>query len=289
VLDRASRLVPLGAIGELYVGGDGLARGYVNRPDLTADRFVPDSFGAPGERLYRTGDLVRLLSDGRIDYIGRLDHQVKIRGFRIEPGEIEAALQAHAAVDQAVVVVRDDPPVGKRLIGYVLPAGGQAVTAAELRAFLRSGLPDYMVPAALVLLDRLPLNANGKLERAALPAPEAVAEPAAATPPRTSTEQRIAAVWCDLLNRPALGVDQDFFELGGHSLLATQVVSRLRADFDVDLPLICLFEAPTIAALAAFIDAALADAAAPAPLPALKRQVRQGRRAVATPSLIRSE
>ncbi|KOV93024.1 non-ribosomal peptide synthetase [Streptomyces sp. NRRL B-3648] len=254
LLDRHLRPVPAGVPGELYLGGAGLARGYLHEPARTAARFVPDPFSAvPGARMYRTGDLARHRPDGSLDFIGRVDNQVKLRGFRIEPGEVEAALADHPAVSAAVAVVREDRPGDKRLVGYAARAahaGGAPADPAELRSFVRDRLPAYMVPSAVVVLDELPLTANGKVDRAALPAPRHDVPAAPAEPPRTPMEVRIAAVCAELLDRDGIGVHDDFFALGGHSLLATQLVTRLRTEFAVDVSLRGFFEAPTVAGLA---------------------------------------
>jgi amino acid adenylation domain-containing protein len=248
VLDPARRPVPVGVPGELYVGGAGVARGYLNRPELTAERFVDDPF-APG-RLYRTGDQVRWMADGTLEYLGRLDEQVKIRGFRIELGEIEARLAEYAGVREAVVLVREDEPGEKRLVAYVV---GSVETDA-LRGHLRDGLPEYMVPAAFVVLDALPLTANGKLDRKALPAPELASAEETYVAPRTPVEEVLAGIWAEMLRLERVGVEESFFELGGHSLLATRVISRVREVFGVELPLRALFEGPTVAELAGRVE-----------------------------------
>ena len=251
VLDRPFLPVPVGSAGELCIGGVGLARGYRNRPALTAERFVPHpESGRPGERLYRTGDLARWRPDGRIEYLGRLDHQVKIRGQRIEPGEIEAALAQDPAVRECAVLAREGRG-GLRLVAYVVPRGGGLSNDEidELRATLRRRLPEPLIPAAFVVLAALPLTASGKLDRRALPAPDAVAG-GQRVAPRTAVEAVVAGIWRDVLGLPALGVDDNFFDLGGHSLLATRVVSRLRTTFGVEIPVRALFESPTIAGLA---------------------------------------
>ncbi|MBA2672059.1 amino acid adenylation domain-containing protein, partial [Ramlibacter sp.] len=253
LLDDALEPVPIGVAGELYIGGDGLARGYLNRPGLTAEKFIPNPFGEAGTRLYKSGDLARWLADGSIDYLGRIDHQVKIRGFRIELGEIEAALMAQPGVRDALVLAREDTPGDKRLVAYVV---GDCLDAPTLRAALLCSLPHYMVPAHYVPLQALPLNANGKVDRHALPGADASAASARAyEAPRTPTEEALAGIWAQVLGLDQVGVHDDFFALGGHSLLATQVVAKLRAAFQVELPLRAFFETPTIAAMAQAIDA----------------------------------
>ncbi|HKH49694.1 MAG TPA: amino acid adenylation domain-containing protein, partial [Thermoanaerobaculia bacterium] len=277
VLDRHQELVPEGVAGELCVGGAGLAWGYLGRPELTAERFMPHPFLNPtdrtdpsdpsdflGGRLYRSGDLGRWVA-GDLEYLGRIDHQVKVRGFRIELGEIEAALGRHEAVRETVVLVR-----GESLVAYVVFAPGQAATAGDLRGFVGESLPEYMVPSAFVMLPALPLTPNGKVDRKALPEPERAAADREFVAPRTPVEEMLAGVWCEVLGLERVGVDASFFELGGHSLLATQVISRVRGLFGVELPLRDLFEAPTVAALAARIEQARRaerGALAPAILP----------------------
>ncbi|WP_433931236.1 amino acid adenylation domain-containing protein [Sorangium cellulosum] len=265
LLDRHGHPVPVGVAGELHIGGVGLARGYHRRPALTAERFVPDPFGAaPGGRLYRTGDLARYRPDGAIEFLGRLDHQVKIRGLRVELGEIEARLLQHPGVREAVVVARDEAHGGKRLVAYVAPRDGAALETAALRAWLADALPAYMVPAPILAVERLPLSPNGKIDRRALPAPEQLDAPArAVTPPRTDLERTIAAIWQEALSTPQIGIHDNFFDLGGHSLLLARVHSRLREKVDRPLPMLALFQHPTIASLA---DALSRDASAePAP------------------------
>ncbi|MDI5962224.1 non-ribosomal peptide synthetase [Streptantibioticus silvisoli] len=272
VVDAARRPQPVGVPGELLLGGVNVARGYLNRPDLTEQRFVPHPFSdTPGARVYRTGDLVRWLPDGRLEYLGRIDDQVKLRGHRIELGEIEAALLAHPAVAAATVVVREDTPGDKRLAAYLVPAPGAAPTTADLRARLARDLPAYMLPARYVTLDRLPLTANGKVDRKALPVPDGRRPDleAAYTAPRTPVEQAITAVWSDILGIEPVGVHDDFLALGGHSLLATRVASRLRADLGVEIPVRALFGASTPAALAAAV--ATLDTAGTAPVPRADR------------------
>ncbi len=254
LLDRAGELSPPGVPGELWVGGTPVGRGYLGRPELTAERFRPDPFGPPGARLYRTGDLARFRPDGRLDYLGRLDNQVKIRGFRVELGEVEAALLALPTVREGVVVAREDAAGDKRLVAYVVGRDG-APDAAELRDRLRRTLPEGMVPAAFVTLPALPLSANGKVDRKALPAPdwnggEEAGAPRGARTPQTPIEELLAGIWAELLGRDRIGVDDDFFAAGGHSLLAARLTGRLRAAFGVDLPLAEVFAHPTVAALA---------------------------------------
>ena len=268
VLDGGMRPAPLGVPGELFIGGAGVARGYLGRPGLTAERFVPDPFGARGARLYRTGDRVRRRADGALEFLGRADFQVKLRGHRIEPGEIESALRAHPAVRAAVALVREDAPGDARLVAYTVAGEGAAAAGAELRAFLRARLPEYMVPSAFVALDALPLTPNGKLDRRALPAPDARPQARAFTAPRTPQEQALAEIWRTVLRLDRVGVEDDFFELGGHSVLATQVLSRVRRELGAELPLRAVFEAPTVRALAARLHGAqAADGPELAPAP----------------------
>ncbi|RYZ36054.1 MAG: amino acid adenylation domain-containing protein, partial [Myxococcaceae bacterium] len=272
VLDEHQHLVPFGLPGELCFSGAGITRGYLGRPDLTAERFVPDPFGAePGARLYRTGDKARWREDGTLDFMGRLDFQVKLRGYRIELGEIEATLRSHPGIRDAVAVVREDMPGDARLVAYVVPE----VDTATLRDHLREYLPEYMVPAAVMALPALPLTPNGKVDRKALPVPEAsqlgTRNYAA---PETPTEVALAALWSEVLRIPTVGRHDNFFELGGHSLLATQLVSRVRAHFGVELPLRAFFERPTVAALAALIDSFQGPDGTGASLPPLVRAER---------------
>ncbi len=267
VVDSRFELQAPGVPGELCVGGDGLARGYLHRPDLTAERFVPDPFGGNGGRLYRTGDLVRWLGDGTIEFLGRLDEQVKIRGFRIEPGEIEAVLRQHPAVSEAVVLVRESVATGKRLVAWVVASddtrGNARQVADAVREHARTRLPEYMVPSAIVVLDAMPLTPNGKLDRDRLPEPEpergAGREYVA---PRNEIEERIAAVWSAVLNVESVGADDNFFDLGGHSLLLVKVHRQLRERLPREISVVDLFQFPTVGALARHVagDAPEADA-----------------------------
>jgi acyl carrier protein len=257
VVDMRLRPAPPGIPGELVVGGDCLARGYLGRPALTAERFVPDPFGPPGARLYRTGDRARALGDGELEFLGRIDQQVKIRGFRVEPGEIEAALVRHPSVAEAAVVARGEGGE-RRLVAYLeRRAGAPEPTAAALRDHLRATLPDYMVPAGFAVVDRLPQTPSGKVDRRRLamegPLPEGAAE-VGFVPPRNHLEEVIAGIWAQMLDRRRVGSADSFFELGGHSLLATRVLSRLGRAFGVEVPLKTLFEAPTVAGLAAEVE-----------------------------------
>ena len=246
VLDKTMRAVPVGVVGEVHLGGVGLGRGYHGQADLTAERWVPHPFSnLPGSRLYRTGDLGCWRDDGQVEYMGRMDFQVKLRGFRIELGEIEAGLRAHDHVADAVVALRQDSPGDSRLVGYVVTAG-EAPTIGELREWLATRLPDYMVPAAWVFLEEFPLSPAGKTDRRALPAPITM-EPAAEAPaPEGPVEELVAALWSELLGIETVGRSDNFFELGGHSLLATQLISRLREQLQIELPLMRFFEAPTV-------------------------------------------
>ena len=253
ILDATLRPVPIGVAGELYIGGVSLARGYLSLPGLTAEKLIPDPFASDaGKRLYKTGDLARYLPDGNIQYLGRADYQVKIRGFRIELGEIEAALAQHPAVAQAVVTVHEGARGEKRLVSYVVAQPRCAPTVIELRTFLKNKLPEHMVPAGFVLLDSFPLTSNGKVDRRALPSPGETRPELdkAFVASRTPTEELLADIWSQVLNVERVGIYDDFFDLGGHSLLATQVVSRIRETFQVEMPLRCLFETPTVAGLA---------------------------------------
>ncbi|HEY0607596.1 MAG TPA: amino acid adenylation domain-containing protein, partial [Herpetosiphonaceae bacterium] len=276
VLDSRMQPVPIGVVGELYLGGDGLARGYLNRPDLTASRFVPDAFGqSPGQRLYRTGDLVRFLPDGNIAFLGRIDHQVKLRGFRIELGEIEAVLAQHPMVQDCTVIVHSDEQSHTLLVAYVVENQeprtknqedstdpgfrtpvGHPVLGSELRQYVGSRLPEYMVPSMFVVLDALPLTPSGKLDRRALPLPDRSRRDldGEVVLPRTPLEATLASIWAELLGIEQIGIHDNFFALGGHSLLVTQMVARLRETLELELPVHSLFETPTIASLARQIE-----------------------------------
>ncbi|HEU0079734.1 MAG TPA: non-ribosomal peptide synthetase, partial [Longimicrobiaceae bacterium] len=267
VLDARFNPVPVGVPGEVYMAGVGVTRGYLNRPELSAERFPPDPFsGVPGARMYRSGDRGRWLPDGNLEFVGRVDFQVTIRGFRIEPGEIEAALLEHPALLDAVVVARDDGAGGRRLAAYASPAAGaEAPRPAELRAHLKERLPEYMIPASFTVLEALPLTSNGKVDRRALPDPELAADADAYVAPATPTEETLAAIWAEVLKLERVGARDEFFALGGHSLMATRVIARAREAFGVEVPLRAIFEAPTVAGLAARVDELLrADAAAAA-------------------------
>jgi thioesterase domain-containing protein/acyl carrier protein len=257
ILDQHLQPVPVGVLGQLHIGGDGLARGYLSRPDLTAASFIPNPFSKePGARLYRTGDLAHYLPDGNVEFLGRIDHQVKLRGFRIELGEIEAVLSEHSKVYQSVVLAREDVSGDKRLVAYVVPSHGPAPTRPELRAFLKDKLPDYMVPSAFVFLDAMPLTPSGKLDRKALPAPDPMRPEleGAFVAPRTPTESIIAEIWRDLLGVDRVGVHDNFFDLGGHSLLAVRLFARIEKELGKKPPLSSLFERATVEHLAGVIS-----------------------------------
>ncbi|RKH38701.1 condensation domain-containing protein, partial [Corallococcus llansteffanensis] len=261
VLDAHLRPLPVGVPGELFIGGEGLARGYLHRPELTAERFIPNAFSpTPGQRLYRTGDKARWRADGTLESLGRIDFQVKLRGFRLELGEVEAALRRLPGVRQALALVREDSPVGPVLVAYLTAQPGLTLDAASLRAALKQHLPDYMVPSAFVPLEDFPLTPNGKVDRKALPAPDASLTTAYVAP-RNELEQKLAVLWSEVLRVPRVGLSDDFFALGGHSLLATQLVSRIRSTFSVELPLRALFEATSLEAFATRLQAALQSSA----------------------------
>jgi acyl carrier protein len=253
VLDRNLQPVPVGVAGELWIGGDGLARGYLNRPELTTEKFRPNPFVMePGARMYRTGDLARFRSDGKIEFLGRLDYQVKLRGFRIELGEIESLLAEHPAVAQAVVIAREDSPGDKRLVAYLLPKPGSTLVTGELRDHLKAKLPEYMVPSVFVVLDKLPLTPNGKVDRKALPAPGRESNESGQNylAPGNRTEELIAEIWTKVLGVEKAGVNDNFFNLGGHSLLMVQVHNRLCKALGMEISIVKLFQYPTISSLA---------------------------------------
>ncbi|MDQ2980096.1 MAG: amino acid adenylation domain-containing protein, partial [Acidobacteriota bacterium] len=257
VLDAHREPVPEGVAGDLYLGGAGLARGYLRRPELDSERFVPDSFGGRKQaRLYRTGDRARRLRGGDLEFLGRDDHQVKLRGYRVELGEIETALAEHPQVREVAAMVREDEPGDQRLVAYYASVPNEPPGAGALRAFLLERLPEYMVPQVFVPLDAIPLTSNAKVDRRALPAPsgERPELPRAFVAPRTLTEEKIAEIWRRVLAIDRVGADDDFFELGGHSLKATQAISRAKEVFGIDLPLRALFEAPTVASLARKVE-----------------------------------
>jgi len=257
ILDAERRPVTAGAEGELYIGGAGLARGYRHRPELTAERFVPHPFSTtPGARLYRTGDVARFRPDGSIAFLGRADDQVKIRGYRIELGEVTAKLNQHPAVRTSHVTAREDRPGEVYLVAYVVPASGHEPIAADLQAFLGTVLPDFMVPATYVRIESVPMTANGKVDSAALPVPtpENGMRDASGEGPRTPLEARLAEIVAMTLGLAQVSIHDDFFQLGGHSLLGTQLISRVRDTFAIEIPLLTLFESPTVAELAAEVE-----------------------------------
>jgi acyl carrier protein len=265
ILDSGLQPVPVGVPGELFIGGAGLARGYLNQPGLTAEKFIPNPFGTePGARLYRTGDMARYLPDGNIEFLGRIDHQVKIRGYRVELGEIEEVLNQHPAVWEAVVLTTEAAPGDQRLVAYVVPGQEAAPTPGELRCFLRERLPEHMLPSATLFLDALALTPSGKIDRSSLPAQEWARTEAAQTyaPPRTPFETALAGIWAQVLGVERVGIDDNFFDLGGHSLLAVKVISRMLDTLQVELPVRAIFDAPTVADMAAFITTQHTKAAA---------------------------
>jgi acyl-coenzyme A synthetase/AMP-(fatty) acid ligase/acyl carrier protein len=256
VLDKQWQPVPIGVTGELYVGGDGLARDYLHQPRLTAEKFIPHPFaGQPGARLYSTGDLVRYRPDGTIEFLGRRDHQVKVRGFRIELGEIETVLKRHEAVQDVFVMVRTAAAQDKVLVAYVVPRWERPFLPSALRQYTATQLPPYMVPDVFVSLDTLPLNPNGKVDRNKLPQPEqSLAQEQPYATPITPTEQTIAAIWADLLGLEKVGLQHNFFDLGGHSLLIIQAMARIHQQFSIEIPMRTIFEAPALVDFAAKVD-----------------------------------
>lgn len=281
VLDRQGEPVPIGVAGELYIGGAGVSRGYLNRLELTAKKFVPDPFGTePGARLYATGDRVRYLADGAIEFLGRIDQQVKIRGHRVEPAEIEVVLSRHPALKQVVIAARDDLGAATELVAYVAFNSPEPPPLEALRAFAGEHLPDYMIPSRWVALPALPLLANGKIDRKGLPRPadDQLRSSGEYAPPRSAPEAAVVRIWADVLGRKQVGIHDDFFALGGHSLLAMRILSRVRQELDVAVPLRALFEHPTVAELAAELDACRQRSGA-SPVPAIKPIARRGRQA----------
>ena len=268
---RSKNLCPIGVPGELCIGGAGVTLGYWNRPELTAERFIPDPFStAPGAKLYRTGDRARWRDDGTLEHLGRLDFQVKVRGFRIELGEIEAQITSHPAVREAVVVAREDVPGDPRLVAYVVPRAGD-IDVAELKERLSQSLPAYMVPSAFVMLQALPQTPNAKVDRKALPAPERTGAEAAYIAPRSRTEEAVAASWRKALQVERIGARDNFFELGGRSLMFVRMISEINSAFKIRLGMAELIRNPTVEQFAALIDAQQARAvkqAAPADAPA---------------------
>ena len=260
VLDEKRRPVPIGVPGELYIAGDGVVRGYLNRAELTSERFVELPFLKNGDRAYRTGDLVRYLPDGRVEFLGRLDHQVKIRGHRIELGEIESTLALHPGVRDAIVTASSDGDEGKTLVAYVTKVNG-ALSITEMRRFLEGSLPSYMIPASIVFLDAFPLTPNGKVDRSRLPKPDMVKVDRQVTPPRNAMEETLAGIWEEALRLKNVGIHDNFFELGGHSLSAVKITARIRTAFSAPLPLQAVLENPTIAQISAELETLLAKRA----------------------------
>jgi amino acid adenylation domain-containing protein len=254
ILDPYLQPVPVGVPGELHLGGVGLARGYFDRPDLTAEKFIPNPFGQqPGERLYKTGDLARYMPDGNIELIGRMDYQVKIRGHRIELSEIVAALKQHPAIEQAVVVAREDKPGNKRLVAYVVSnPSSDKPTQSELRNTLKKQLPDYMIPPVIVVLDKMPLSPNGKVDRRSLPPPESV-RPQAYVPPRTGLEQFLCNIWKEILAIEQIGIHDNFFELGGSSIQGATFINKIQEKLAEIIHLVAIFDAPTVADFASYL------------------------------------
>jgi amino acid adenylation domain-containing protein len=264
IVDAKLQPVPIGVPGELMVGGALLTRGYLHQPELTRQKFIPHPFRKePGARVYRTGDLTRFLSNGDIEFLGRIDHQIKIRGYRIEPGDIEAEIQKHPAVEECVAVLREDTPGQKQIAAYIASRSGEETSAHEMRNFLRERLPAYMIPATFTFLEKLPLTPNGKLDRRALPAPDHghVEKESAATEeePLSEVEQALAQIWREVIGVESVGRHDNFFDLGGHSILITQIVSRCRNTMGVELSLRNFFEAPTVGELAPMIEQQLLE------------------------------
>ena len=276
VVDTFFNPVPLGTPGALYIGGRGVSSGYLNQPQQTADRFVRSPFASPhAPVLYQTGDLVRLLADGYIEFLGRIDDQVKIRGYRVEPAEVERVLAGCPGVRQAAVIARENASGDMSLVGYVVAQTGRSLEGGTLRSFLMERLPDFMVPAHFVVLDSLPLNANGKVNRHALPDP-AIAPGRGTTPaPRDPIEERILAIWKEVLGLPEIGIHDNFFDLGGHSLMATQVISRIRSAYNIQLPVRVLFDRSTVAGLSEAVGESLGALTEDPELSALMAEMEQ--------------
>jgi aryl carrier-like protein len=267
ILDKHLQPVPLGVSGELHIGGVGLARGYWNKLELTQEKFISSPFQS-GQFLYKTGDLARYRSDGNVEYLGRIDHQVKIRGFRIELGEIEAVLGQHPKVRETVVVAREDIPNNQRLVAYVVPASEITFSAQELRDYIKEKLPDYMVPSAIVELNKLPLSPNGKIDRRALPVPEIqrLDLKEAYEAPNSEVERAIAKIWLEILHLEQVGINDNFFDLGGNSLLMVQINHKLREILNYDISVVEMFQNPTIKSLAKYINISSKETSAFEPL-----------------------
>jgi acyl carrier protein len=257
VLNTEFQPVPIGYPGELFIGGDGLAKGYFNLPEMTRDRFLPDPFsGRAGDRMYRTGDLVQQTEEGKLEFLNRVDSQVKIRGFRIELGEIESALTQFPTIGDNVVIVREDTPGDKKLVAYIIKKENQETDLPELRKYLRTKIPDYMVPSAFVFIDQFPLTPNGKIDRKVLPSPQDSAQPEEKeyVAPITDTEIKLAAIWCEILKAKRVGVDENFFEIGGHSMIAVTLMVKIEKEMGVRLPLAILFDHSTVRDMALVLD-----------------------------------
>jgi hypothetical protein len=264
VLDELLQPVPVGVIGELYIAGVGVGRGYLKDAERTAKTFVPNPFsGDPNAKLYRSGDQARYLPDGTVEFIGRIGHLIKIRGVRIEPGEIQSVLGRHPQVAQATLIVHEFPGIGSQLVAYVVYRKGEVVAESDLRTYLRQYLPDYMIPSYFVVIDAMPLNANGKIDRKALPIPDHTSFKSSVVAPRSDTESALLAIWSRILNRSGLGTQDNFFDIGGHSLLAMQLFNQIERQFGQRLPLKTIFYASTIAALAELLDSSTAHPPAP--------------------------
>jgi hypothetical protein len=265
VLDEHQEPVPLGVPAELYIGGDGLATGYLNRAELTAEKFIANPFGHG--RLYRSGDLVRQMEDGNLEFVGRVDYQVKLRGFRVELGEIETALEAHFGVSQALVLLREDNPGEKRLVAYLTLRPAWPGNPLELRAHLKTRLPEFMLPSAYIFLEQFPVTQNGKIDRWALPAPgkDSMDTGKMYSPPRDDLEQSLCDLWEQILNLRPVGIYDNFFDLGGHSLLATQAITRMKDFYAIELPLRTFFNNPTVASLADELRRSGVSSRAPGP------------------------